>query len=384
MKKRMFYLLPAIAFAIAGCSNDESLQNEDSESIANGESALLSISVVGKTDGEIQSRVAGSEGVDESKVNDGIIYIFDSGGNVVKKAFLKTSDFTTNATVKTVATTTAAKSVSVLLNVGIVDSTALAGTKYDVPTKNKLEALTEKLTNESTEATMQTKNNLIMSGMSSVPIAFLGTPKTGAISVTVSRIVSRVKVNWTFAPNSTFTNKIRLKGAVLLNVASLSKLYGTSLFPSSGVKYIQGLSPATFTAFPLVTFKPAIVDMLSNTSEFVVTPFAVPQVDENHFYVFENSATFPTIVALVADYNENGLDVGINQTKYYPVFINRAATGGQDGSMTIKRNNQYKVNITVKGVGVDNPYEPVDPASLDVTITVAPWNVEINVNQVFE
>lgn len=241
-----------------------------------------------------------------------------------------------NATTKTVATTTAAQSVSVLLNVGITDSTALAGTKYDVPTKNKLEALTGKLTNEATGAAMQTKNNLIMSGMSSTPIAFSGTPKAGIISVTVSRIVSRVKVNWTFAPNSTYTNKIRLKGAILLNVASMSQLYGTSLFPSSGVKYIQGLSPATFTAFPATTFKPGTIDILSNTSEFVVTPFAVPQATENHFYVFENSATFPTIVALVADYNENGLDVGINQTKYYPVFIIRAATNGQDGSTIFK------------------------------------------------
>lgn len=380
----MFFLLPAIAFAFTACSNDESIQDEDPGNLINGESALLSISVIGKTDGGTQSRATGNEGTDESKVNNGIIYIFDSSGNVVKKAFLKTSDFTANATTKTVATTTAAKSVSVLLNVGIADSLALAGTKYDVPTKNQLEALTEKLTNEVTGAAMQTKSNLIMSGMSTAPIAFSGTPKAGTISVTVSRIASRVKVNWTFAPNSTYTNKIRLKGAILLNVASMSKLYGTSLVPSSGVKYIQGLSPATFTAFPATTFKPATIDMLSNTSEFVVTPFAVPQAAENHFYVFENSATFPTIVALVADYNENGLDVGSNQTKYYPVFINRAATNGQDGSMTIKRNNQYKVNITVKGVGVDNPYEPVDPASLDVMITVAPWNVEINVNQIFE
>lgn len=380
----MFFLLLAIAFAFTACNDDESIQNEDSGSIVKGESALLSVSVVGKTDGEAQTRATGNEGVDESKVNNGIIYIFDASGNVVKKAFLKTADFTANAATKNVATTTAAKSVSVLLNVGIADSTALAGSKYDVPTKNQLEALTEKLTNESTGAALQIKNNLIMSGISSMPIVFSGTPKTGSINVIVSRIASRVKVNWTFAPSSTYTNKIRLKGAVLLNVASASKLYGTSLFPSSGVKYIQGFSSATFGTFPATTFKPAVIDILSNITEFVVSPFAVPQAVENHFYVFENSATYPTIVALVADYNENGIDVGANQTKYYPVFINRATTNGQDGSMTIKRNNQYKVNITVKGVGVDNPYEPVDPTSLDVIITVAPWNLEINVNQTFE
>lgn len=381
----MFLLLSAIAFTFAACSDDESIQESSIGSIVSGESAQLSISIAGKTDGGVQSRADGNEGVNESKVNNGIIYIFDASGNVVKKAFLKTADFAANLATKTVATTTAAKSVSILLNVGIADSTALAGTKYDVPTKTQLEALTEQLADGTTGAALQTKDNLMMSGVSGNPVTFSGTPKMGTIDVTVSRIVSRVKVNWTFAPSSTYVNKIRLKGAVLLNVASVSKLYGTSLFPSSDVKYIQGFSAATFNAFPATTFKPAVANMLSNEVSFVVSPFAVPQVNENHFYVFENSATFPTIVALVADYNENGINPsGPNQTKYYPVFINRATTNGQDGTMTIKRNNRYKVNITVKGVGVDNPYEPVDPASLDVDITVAPWNLEINVNQTFE
>lgn len=382
MKKRMLLLLSAIAFAFTACNEEESVQNGVSGNSVSGEPALLSISVSGKT--ESKTRTTGSEGVDESNVNDGIIYIFDGGGNVVKKEFLKTADFTGNVATKTVATTTAAKSISVLLNIGIADSTTLAGTKYDVPTINQLEALTETLTNETTGTALQQNDNLIMSGVSTVPLTFSGTPKTGTSNVIVSRIASRIKVYWTFAPSSTYTNKIRLKGAVLLNVASASQLFGASLFPSSGVKYIQGFTPTTFNAFPATTFKPAFGDIISNTTEFVVSPFAVPQAADNHFYVFENNATYPTIVALVADYNENGIDVGANQTKCYPVFINRAITGGQDGSMTIIRNNQYNVNITVKGVGVDNPYEPVDPTSLDVTITVAPWNLEINVNQTFE
>ena len=379
----MLLLLSAITLAFTACNEEESIQVEVPGNVT-GESALLSISIAGKTDGNTHTRATGNEGIDESKVNNGIIYIFDGSGNVVKKEFLKTADFTANVATKTVATTTAAQSVSVLLNVGIVDSTTLAGTKYDVPTRNQLEALTTTLTNETTGIALQQNDNLIMSGTSTTPITFSGTPKSGTSNVIVSRIASRVKVYWTFAPSSTYTNKIRLTGAVLLNVVSASQLYGASLFPSGTAKYIQGFSTTTFNSFPATTFKPASGDIISNTTEFVVSPFAVPQTDENHFYIFENNATYPTIVALVADYNENGLDVGDNQTKYYPVFINRTNSGGQDGSMTIIRNNQYNVNITVKGVGVDNPYEPVDPTSLDITITVAPWNLEINVNQTFE
>lgn len=382
MKKKVCVLFPALAFvfAFAGCSDDENSQNAV---LTKGEPAKLSISIVGKTDGKVQSRADGNQGTDESKVNDGIVYIFDGGGNVIKKVFLSTADFSSNSATKAVTTTTAAQSLSVLLNVGITDSTSLAGSRFDVPTRTQLEALTAMLTDSSTGAAMQMKNNLVMSGTSG-SIAFTGTPKTGSVSVTVSRIVSRVKVMWSFAPNSTYVNKVRLKGAVLLNVASASKMFGNSLIPSSGVKYIQGLSQATFMGFPATTFKPAAADVLFNETEFSVASFAVPQVDENYFYVFENGPTFPTIVALVADYNENGLDVGANMTKYYPVFINRATSGGQDGMMDIIRNNQYMISVTVKGIGVDNPYEPVDPAMLSVTISVAPWNLAINVNQTFE
>lgn len=379
----MCMLMPALAFvfALAGCSDDENSQNAVT---SQGEPAKLSISIVGKTDGSgVETRANGNQGTDESKVNDGIIYIFDGGGNVIKKVFLSMADFSSNSATKAVATTTAAQSISVLLNAGITDSTSLAGSMYDVPTKNKLEALMTQLTDPITGVAKQMKNNLMMSGWAG-PIAFTGTPKTGTVNVTVSRIVSRVKVMWTFAPNSTYVNKIRLKGAVLLNVASSSMLFGSSLVPSSGVKFIQGLPLATFQAFPATTFKPAEANAMFNEAEFAVSPFAEPQEAENHFYIFENSATFPTIVALVADYNENGIDDGPNMTKYYPVFINRATTGGQNGMMDITRNNQYMVNITVKGIGVDNPYEPVDPASLTAIITVAPWNLEINVNQTFE
>lgn len=47
-EKENVFLLPAIAFAFAACSNDESIQDEDPGSLIKGESALLSISVIGK------------------------------------------------------------------------------------------------------------------------------------------------------------------------------------------------------------------------------------------------------------------------------------------------------------------------------------------------
>lgn len=380
MRTKMFFMLPALALAFASCSNDDEGYPTTN---FKGEPAVLTISLAGENQ-DVNSKASGPEGSAESTVTDGIIYVFDGDGNVIKKAFFKSGDFTASPTTKTINTTTAAKSVSVLLNVGVSDSASLVTTPYDVPTKTQLNALTVQLaTTNGTGTATQLNNKLYMSGESTGTFTFTGTPVPSAsVDVTVSRIASRVKINWTFAPNSTYTNKIRLTGAVILNARSASKLFGSPLYQTSGT-YIQGITQSIFDGLTTTAYKPT-ANNIFNPTLLSVSPFAVPQVLENYFYIFENASTYPTIVAITADYNENGIDVGTNQKKYYPIVINRATTGNQTGLMTIVRNVQYVVSATVKGVGVDNPFEPVDPAVLNVKVIVAPWALTITANQTFE
>lgn len=383
MKKQGLFLMSVASVMFFACSdNQDSVQNPNVTS----EPTLLSISLTG-TD-NMKGRATGTPTpAEESTVNDGIIYVFDAGGIVLKKAYFKAGDITNSTGSIQIATTTAASSVSVLLNTGISDSASMAGKPYDIPSKTQLEALTVNLAlSNGTGAATQIKNNLLMSGNSTGTITFTGNPKTANVPITVSRIASKIAINWSFVPNSGFTNKIRLVGAVVLNVPSSSHLFGTSLTVPSA-NYIEGLPANVLNNFPAGGYKPASGNMISNVNLLSVSGFTVTPVPDNHFYVFENTNISPTIVALVADFNENGLDVpnaSANLRKYYPVVINKATTGGQDGTMTIKRNVAYNVMLTVKGAGVDNPFNPIDPASLNVTVTVANWALIVNVNQTFE
>lgn len=382
MKNHGLLWMSSLAFLFFACSNDQDVK-EDQGLVKKGEPAVLSIRLSGETGGT--KAVGTPDPADEAKVNDGIIYVFNSSGIVVKKAFFASGEFTGTSKSKQVETTTEAASVSVLLNAGISDSTSMAGSRYDVVNKSQLEALTQDLALSSgTGVATQVSNNLLMSGVSAGTISFLGIPKTAEVAVTVSRIVSKITIDWSFEPNSAFVDKIELVGAVVLNVPLTSKLFGATLTMPTP-KYLEGLAADVLSSFPDGGYKPDAADMISNVGLLSVSDFQVPRVQPNYFYVFENGSVSATIVAIVANYNDQGIGnaEGTTYRKYYPVVINNGNGDNQDNSKTIKRNVAYNVKATVKGVGVDNPFNPVDPASLTVNITVADWAVVL-VGQTFE
>lgn len=383
MKNHGLLLMSFATLLFLSCSDHQESIQESSKS---GEPALLSIALSGASN--VKGKAMGTPTPEEeSNVNDGIIYIFNTKGEILNKSFFKSGDITSSTGSKQITTTTSAASVSVLLNTGIPDSASIVGTPYDVTSKRQLEALTVDLAlSNGTGDGTQVKNNLLMSGASSDPITFTGSPKTGQVSVSVSRIVAKVMINWSFEPNSALVNKVRLVGAVVLNVPLSSRLFGTSL-TLSNMNYLEGLPDEVLNGFPDEGYRPADGYMISNVGLMSVSDFQVSPVPANHFYLFENTDDYPTIIAIVADFNENGIDQPTpddNLRKYYPIVINKATTGNQDGTMTVKRNVAYNVNAIVKGVGVDNPFYPVDPASLNITITVSDWALIVNVNQTFE
>ena len=83
MRTKMFFMLPALALAFASCSNDDEGYPTTN---FKGEPAVLTISLAGENQ-DVNSKASGPEGSAESTVTDGIIYIFDGDGNVIKKAF---------------------------------------------------------------------------------------------------------------------------------------------------------------------------------------------------------------------------------------------------------------------------------------------------------
>lgn len=386
MKNQGSILMGFVTLLFFSCSDTQEINQEQGQ-VKQGEPALLSVRLAGGGNAVSGKAVGTPTADEESQVNDGIVYIFNANGEVLNKSYFEAGDITGSSGSKEIQTTTEAASVSVLLNTGISDSAGIVGTPYDIVTKNQLEALTVNLALSNGQgAGIQVMDNLMMSGTTSGPIVYTGMPKTADVAVTVYRIVSKVTINWSFEPNSAYVNKIRLVGAVVLNVPLTSKLFGTSLITPNPM-YLEGLPDSVLTAFPAGGYKPANQNMISNVDLLSVSNFQVSPVPANHFYIFENGNVCPTIVALVADFNENGIDLPApanNLRKYYPVVINKATSGNQDGTMTIKRNVSFNVNAIVKGVGVDNPFNPIDPASLNITLTVADWALIVNVNQTFE
>lgn len=116
------------------------------------------------------------------------------------------------------------------------------------------------------------------------------------------------------------------------------------------------------------------------------------------FYVFENdNQEHPTILCLVADLKQkDGGDLSAEEkqkafnagwivsptdaTTYYPILVNwdkdkYSYEGGHNADNKIKRNNNYKISLTITGPGTNKPEKPKKLSYLDVTCEVAPWVV---------
>jgi hypothetical protein len=110
------------------------------------------------------------------------------------------------------------------------------------------------------------------------------------------------------------------------------------------------------------------------------------------FYLFENSESsqYPTYMVIGARFNFRSTKDGKLKTVkcYYPVIINRNGTTSGAGHNFIRRNYQYGLNVTIKGLG--NIYSsagiedlrsvnyPLQDSSIEVKEVVAqnlfPWN----------
>lgn len=115
------------------------------------------------------------------------------------------------------------------------------------------------------------------------------------------------------------------------------------------------------------------------------------------FYILENdSEEHPTILTLktpLLDKDGKKITENVEAFKiakdarfcddkgftYYPVLVNwkkdrYSYDNGYNAENKIVRNHKYAITMTITGPGTSEPEEPVDePATLDVTITVAPW-----------
>ena len=130
------------------------------------------------------------------------------------------------------------------------------------------------------------------------------------------------------------------------------------------------------------------------TQAITATPYTTPY----WFYTFAHNATTPTKLVIYGSFDADGTGTAATaQNVYYPVVVNKlqpgtiikdggtavgSATGGK-GDGTISRNSTYTITATIKGIGVDDPDKDINPAVLNLTVTVADWALNISQDVTF-
>lgn len=123
------------------------------------------------------------------------------------------------------------------------------------------------------------------------------------------------------------------------------------------------------------------------TSHTVNTELKTPY----YFYTFPNvSEDKPTRLIIKGTFDADGAGSGANVTRYYPIVINKkqanttitVGQGTDKGSIAF--NTKYVLTAVIKGEGAPNDETDIDPATLQLTVTVADWALTINQNVTFE
>lgn len=170
----------------------------------------------------------------------------------------------------------------------------------------------------------------------------------------------------------------------MFNVPKETKLFGSDLAKNEnylfGAKWDSPLS--TYVGY-------GVAGATATTSLTDAVTDALPVVDTNapYYYVNESNGTDKMFIVLRAKvYKDNAVVTTVKDLytdnegyTYYPIWINVAKEGytyaGEyvpDGK--IKRNTQYNISLTIKGLGNPN-IDPVDKAWLDVAVAVEDWKV---------
>ncbi|WP_195546702.1 fimbrial protein [Bacteroides intestinalis] len=111
-----------------------------------------------------------------------------------------------------------------------------------------------------------------------------------------------------------------------------------------------------------------------------------------YFYTFPNvSKDNPTKLIIKGTFDADGTGTTASAvTRYYPIVINKKqanttiTTGQGTAKGSIAFNTKYVLTAVIKGEGAPDDKTDIDPATLQLTVTVADWVLTINQNVTFE
>lgn len=296
---------------------------------------------------------------DDNQVNGFTAFAFTATGTLMQSAAAVEAEGVFTATLANA--TTATKEVVVIANIPV------GADLSDVTSKTGLEAklATLYLTDYDTPSqTSAAGGNILASGSAPVSFSYNDTDGyTANVEVPITFVPARINV--TIVNNLTGTVPFTIDDVVILNALGKTKYISSvaSLVPTEETDFEYLVADGiTMTDY-------AIYATAYESSSFLKETYTAG--NSYHFYVFENTTTYPTILTLVATLGDTGEEV----TKYFPVHFSPSETAVGEYPL---RGNSYNVTITLSGdtgkdPGVLDPTIPVVDATLIVTVEMQSW-----------
>ncbi len=363
MKAKMIFAAALAVAMFASCAKD----NESKvPGRSNGKEAKLNIAIGNTT------RAIGNASTEDATITHYTAFIVYANGDVQVEP-CPTDDALTDIDV-----TTSAEYVYIVAN-----HTGITTEFDDIDTKAELDAfmldLTATIGSQSTArwATgVSDKLNFVQSGTD-----FVANPDPIVLNFVAARIVVEIVNDMTGYDPANTDGDLVLENVAVLNAGGTSKLFGTSLYPST-MKYYSGIdnSSSGFSHWP------AVANYSVESSMINAIP-ADPESTKFYYYVFENGATtanaFPTIVTLIGEFD--------GKKVYYPVHLapyEQFLAGGTTTATSVVRGKSYNIVITLsvdptKPGGTTDPTNPIIDATVNVSVTLNDWD-PVNLGKQFE
>lgn len=375
MKTNLLFISALATLALSACNKQDDPTIDPNE----GQPTLLTINLTGSS----ASKAVGAPAVgDETTIKTGMVFVFKGTGANPALDAKQSFDFTGSMLAPiAVNITQGVRQVYVVANV----NTANFAT---INTLSDLQHATTKLSLANFRAGIT--GSLPMSGFVANVDASAGTLAAPTqVAVTLEFIGSRVHVDWDISNLNPGITGLTIDGAALLNVDAHSEYIATP--NGSGgfnplthglTNYLRGIQTLENPAGTVFTgsYLPHPATLTNIYDAELFTARANKGFTANYTYVFENSSPNPIIVAFKGT---------IGTTVYYwPIVINGTRNGilganAGDQTASIKRGTIYHVKAVIKGLGVSDPYTPINPGAIEVTLNTASWNPVIQIDQEF-
>lgn len=417
MKVKSLLLSMCAIAALASCS-----QNDDE--IPGGESNAPEAKVIIKLTGTGERASSRASGIpndlndQNSKVNNLTVFIFNKDGVVITKQYIGTP---TSPGANKVTTTTDATRVAVIANTG--DLTGAGQPFAAVSTETALKAvLTDILeTPDTPNGTITQKdNNLYMSGISDLDPFVKQGDNTMLASVTIKLhfLAARIQLTKiTFNGGSVKDNKyvqnndfaktddanFTITRVYLMSVQRMTQFLpttdaGADYIAQNQKKYTGGVAWTNPWIDPAPTdFKQYDEYKIEAAADKFVEGTAAAQnsiSDIGHWYTFTNDGVsditnHPTVLVVEVKWRKvmavkNPVSSAVDETKYFATYFGGGdkdeLKAGQTYSVVLNLNGNFKPeNQGGSGGGTTDPTKPTISSSVNVTVTAAEWENDVNI-----